>query len=294
MRIGSLFAGIGGLELGLEWAGVGRTVWQVERDPFCRAVLARHWPHATRYDDVRAVTGVNTETCGMDWDCQGCRPGILEPVDVLCGGFPCQNISSAGNREGINGAQSGLWRDFARLIFELEPLAVVIENSDALVSRGLDVVLADLDRIGYEAETTIVRASDVGAPHRRGRTFVVAHTTHDGREGCTTDDGASGALDEQRWGKPHGRRMALDGGGLGATTEPGLGRSYDGLPAGLDGHRWPALRGCQPGPGEPSRTQRGGEYRRERLHALGNAVVPQVAEVVGRLLLRRLDGALAR
>lgn len=291
MRIGSLFSGIiGGLELGLEWAGVGRTVWQVERDPFCRAVLARHWPDAARYDDVRAVTGIHTETCGMDVDCMGCKSTILEAVDVLCGGFPCQNVSHAGNREGIHGAQSSLWREFARLIGELEPLAVLIENSDALVTRGLDVVLSDLARLGYEAEATIVRASDVGAPHHRPRTFVLAHTSHDGFEGCTTDDGASGALDEQRWGVPHRRGLVGLVGGLGAATQPRLGGGDDGLPTRMEPHRWPAFRGCAPGPGE-RRTLRGGTHRRERLHALGNAVVPQVAEVVGRMLLQRLEAA---
>ena len=273
MRIGSLFSGIGGLDLGLEWAGVGHTVWQVERDPFCRAVLARHWPDAERFEDVCTVGVAN-----------------LAPVDVICGGFPCQNVSHAGNREGIHGAQSSLWREFARLIGELEPLAVVIENSDALVTRGLDVVLSDLARLGYEAEATIVRASDVGAPHHRPRTFVLAHTSHDGFEGCTTDDGASGALDEQRWGVPHRRGLAGLGGGLGPTAEPGLGRGPDGLPTRMEPHRWPALRGCAPGPGE-RRTMRGSAHRRERLHALGNAVVPQVAEVVGRLLLQRLEAA---
>ena len=290
MRIGSLFSGIGGLELGLEWAGVGHTVWQVEKDPFCRAVLARHWPDARRFDDVCAVTGVHTETCGMDVDCMGCKPTILEDVDVLCGGFPCQNVSHAGNREGIHGAQSGLWREFARLIGELEPLAVVIENSDALVGRGLDVVLSDLFRLGYEVAAAIVRASDVGAPHHRPRTFVLAHTSHDGREGCTTDDGEAGALDEQRRGVADRRGVVGLGGGLGAAAQPGLGGGDDGIPAGLDAHRWPALRGCAPGLGE-RRTLRGGAHRRERLHALGNAVVPQVAEVVGRMLLQRLEAA---
>src|SRR3990167_10929952 len=131
MRIGSLFSGIGGLELGLEWAGVGRTVWQVELDPYCRAVLAKHWPDAQRFTDVRDCNSTN-----------------LPPVDVLCGGFPCQDISDAGKRAGITGARSGLWSEFARIIRELRPRYVVVENVRALLVRGIDTVLGDLAAAG--------------------------------------------------------------------------------------------------------------------------------------------------
>lgn len=111
MRIGSLFAGIGGLELGLERAGVGHTVWQVEKDEFCRKVLARHWPDAARYEDVTTV----------DWS-------TVEPVEVLCGGFPCQDISLAGKGAGLAGERSGLWWEYLRAIRELRPRFVVVEN----------------------------------------------------------------------------------------------------------------------------------------------------------------------
>ena len=103
MRIGSLFSGIGGLELGLERAGLGHTVYQVEADPFCRAILAAHWPEAQRFDDVRTV--------GAE----------LPAVDLLCGGFPCQDVSSAGKRAGLDGARSGLWHHFARIASETRP-----------------------------------------------------------------------------------------------------------------------------------------------------------------------------
>ena len=96
MRIGSLFSGIGGLELGLEWSGLGPTVWQVESDAFCRDVLKKHWPYTTRYTDVRDVGGTN-----------------LELVDIICGGFPCQDISAAGKGAGITGERSGLWKEYA-------------------------------------------------------------------------------------------------------------------------------------------------------------------------------------
>jgi DNA (cytosine-5)-methyltransferase 1 len=113
MNIGSLFAGIGGLELGLERAGLGPTLWQVEKDPFCRSVLERHWPDAERYDDVTTVD-----------------PAELAPVDLICGGFPCADISLAGKGLGLAGAQSGLWWEFARIVRGAMPRWVVVENAD--------------------------------------------------------------------------------------------------------------------------------------------------------------------
>lgn len=157
MRVGSLFSGIGGLELGLEWAGVGHTVWQVEKEPFARAVLAKHWPDAERFDDVRTVGAAN-----------------LPQVDVICGGFPCQDISYAGKGAGLAGERSGLWYEYARIVRELAPRFVVVENVSALLTRGLDAVLGTLASLGYDAEWSCVRASDVGARHRRERVFVVA------------------------------------------------------------------------------------------------------------------------
>ena len=122
MKLGSLFSGIGGLELGLERAFGGslETVWQVEKEPFCRQVLERHWAHAKRYDDVRTVGAHN-----------------LEPVDILCGGFPCQSISIAGKQEGLaNEEKSGLWWQFHRIINELRPPVVVLENVANILRLG--------------------------------------------------------------------------------------------------------------------------------------------------------------
>jgi len=159
--IGSLFSGIGGLELGLERAGLGRVAWQAEIDPFCRAVLAKHWPDAVRFSDVKEV-GRGTAR-----------------VDFICGGFPCQDVSLAGKRAGLDGARSGLWSEYARVISELEPKAVVIENVLGLRTLGLRRVLSDLADLGFDAEWSDLAASDVGAPHRRRRLFIVA--THPDR-----------------------------------------------------------------------------------------------------------------
>lgn len=164
MRIGSLFSGIGGLELGLEWAGVGHTAWQVEQDDWCRSILARHWPDAARFGDVRTVGARN-----------------LSDVEVICGGFPCQDISYAGSGAGLDGERSGLWFEFARIVRELRPKFVVVENVAALLARGLDAVLGTLASLGYDAEWSSVRASDVGARHRRERVFIVAWLADSGR-----------------------------------------------------------------------------------------------------------------
>lgn len=313
LTIGSLFSGIGGLELGLERAGLGPVRWQVEIDPFCRAVLAKHWPHARRFDDV-------------------CKVGseVLEPVDVICGGFPCQDISFAGDGAGLAGARSGLWSEYARIVRELRPCFVVVENVAALLSRGLDQVLGTLASFGYDAEWSVLRASDVGAPHRRERLFIIARladsrcfggsvrrdagdvarasresqSERDQRErdgyaardggAAVADDDRGGCKGERSFGILHRERQALRNDAHGRrrsdpegerSTQSRLVRIPDGVPAGVD--RWPAGRDEAPHPWEPPRTVTG-RIDRRRLKALGNAVVPQCAELVGRRLLEML------
>lgn len=208
MRIGSLFSGIGGLELGLEWAGVGETAWQVEQDQYCQGVLAKHWPEAQRYDDVRTVGAHN-----------------LAPVDVICGGFPCQDISYAGDGAGIaEGTRSGLWFEFARIIGELRPRWVVVENVVALERRGLPIVLGDLRSLGYRGERLRISAAGVGAPHLRWRLFVVAYADGGrGRSDVTGGNDANGA----NAGRAEANRLSgavCDSGGAEALANPaGLG-----------------------------------------------------------------------
>ena len=159
MKLGSLFSGIGGFELGLERAIPGlETVWQVEQVEFCQKVLKKHWPNAKIYDDVRNINKNN-----------------VEPIDILCGGFPCQDISLAGKGEGINGKKSGLWWEMHRIISELRPRIAIMENVPAITFRGLDTVLGSLSEIGYDAEWTIISAAQFGAPHVRKRWFCVAY-----------------------------------------------------------------------------------------------------------------------
>lgn len=308
MRIGSLFSGIGGLELGLEAAISGaHTVWQVESAPFPRSILARHWPDADRsVCDVRLAGAHN-----------------LEPVEVICGGFPCQDISTAGLGAGLDGAKSGLWTEYARIIRELRPRYVVIENVSALIVRGLERVLGTLAELGYDAEWSTLSAADVGAPHLRRRLFIIAwlpvgvdgtsepmadgdharphHQADDhgrrpqesdtpgrrrrvesqGRRAVGAQAMADGGSQRRLWsGEPEStgeqgtRRGLVDGRGL----EPGVVRASHGLSSwlyeGTDPERWE--QGI-------ARTvaARSVARRAARLRGLGNAVVPQAAYEIG-------------
>lgn len=157
MRIGSLFSGIGGIELGFERAGY-TTAWFVENNEYARAVLRRHWPDATIYGDITQIDFT-----------------AVPKVDIITGGFPCQDISNAGRRDGITGSRSSLWKHYLRAIRDIRPEYAVIENVAALCNRGLDTVLCDLATIGYDAEWHVISAAAVGAFHRRERVFIIAY-----------------------------------------------------------------------------------------------------------------------
>ena len=310
LTIGSLFSGIGGLELGLEWAGLGPVLFQVEKEPFCREVLARHWPTVARFDDVCTVGAHN-----------------LPAVDLLCGGFPCPDISLAGEGAGLDGERSGLWFEFARIIGELRPRFVVVENVSALLGRGLDRVLGSLAARGYDAWWDCLPACAVGAPHRRDRIFIVAWRVANaeperrdprscgpergdmaaagrrlrgegGQQAAATDDRgedvghASGPGLAQRQverGDQAAERTAPQRAGRAdGDPQPGLGGVPDGVPAWLD-QPWPAGRGEDQHPWEPPRTA-SGPPQNDRIKALGNAVVPDVGYAVG-LIVRELEEA---
>jgi len=274
VRIGSLFSGIGGLELGLERAGLGHVMWQVEINPFCRSVLARHWPDVPRYEDVASV-GVSD----------------LSPVDLICGGFPCQDVSSAGARAGLAGAKSGLWYEYRRIVGELRPRFVVVENVTSGKKLWLPTVRGDLGALGYRVRALALSAVDVGAPHLRRRVFVVATTDPDGivlreqpgrrqRQGDRGSRGNSAALANARH---DGISRTL--GDSDSDSESAL--AIDGEVAGVRGlasraSPWaspPVFRGMVDGV----------SGRMDRLRALGNAVVPQCAEVIGRIIAEHIE-----
>ena len=237
LTIGSLFSGIGGLELGLEVAGVGKTIWQVEQDDFCRNILARHWPEAERFNDIKTVETHN-----------------LRYADIICGGFPCQDISLAGSGAGLAGERSGLWGEMHRVIREIRPRFVIVENVPALTGRGLGTVLGDLASCGYDAEWDCISAASIGACHHRDRIFIIAWRN---------------APKPLRKGPPE---------------REGLGRSWT----------YASIAGSSRGSFEPGVCpvlHDGFPGRVAQLKALGNAVVPAVAYQVGRALLQRINEA---
>jgi DNA (cytosine-5)-methyltransferase 1 len=159
-RVGSLCTGYGGLDLAVELVLGGQLVWYAETDPHAGTVLAARWPEVANLGDIRTV----------DW----AAIRAAEPVDVLTAGFPCQNISNAGKRDGITGAHSSLWSAVADAVRALHPPIVFVENVAALTRRGFDVVHADLAQIGYDTRWLCLRASDIGGAHRRDRLFLLA------------------------------------------------------------------------------------------------------------------------
>jgi DNA (cytosine-5)-methyltransferase 1 len=233
LTFGSLFSGIGGLDLGLERAGM-RCEWQVENNDFCQKVLAKHWPDVARHGDVRGVGKHN-----------------LSRPDCIAGGFPCQDISDAGKKAGIDGERSGLWGEFSRIIREIRPRYIIVENVAALTHRGMGRVLGDLAKSRYDAEWQVLPAAAFGAPHLRERVFIVAY-----RQGMRLEKPVLDSLQ---------RRSPFQSRGI-STNSPSR-------------NHWqtdqPSLVGVVYGVSEWVHRSKG----------LGNAVVPQVAEYVGRCIM---------
>jgi DNA (cytosine-5)-methyltransferase 1 len=338
LRLLDTFAGIGGFSLGLEAAGGFETVAFCEREPYCRRLLAKRWPGVPCFPDVRKLTAEVLTIEGRT------------PVDIISGGFPCQDISYAGHGQGLTGKRSGLFFELHRLIREIRPRYAILENVAALRSRGLDTVLGELAAIGYDAEWHCIPASALGARHRRDRVWIVAYPAMDGfeyvrepgarrgpapweakpqeqaeqhfgrelapnrvRDGLPDANelrrrswwareplpwaglaGAASVADaelyrrglcaQQAGGEPGPQQATRPAASLGATganrlprraawdAEPDVGRVVDGLSLGLDGRR----------------------RLKQRIAALGNAIVPQIAHRIGLVILeheRRLRAA---
>lgn len=265
-RLLDLFSGIGGFSLGLERSGAFRTVAFCEVDPFARVLLARRWPDVPVFPDVRTLTHDELARDGIG-------------VDAICGGFPCQDVSRLANttRLGLHGERSGLWREYLRLVRDLRPRYVLVENVSALLGDGIDRVLGDLAEVGYDAEWHCVPASRVGAPHRRDRVWIVACPEGSFREGGIAP-----------WVDLHLRSvvriLADPGEGDGDPRDGEIDRRRAGrnLPDDADPFlaypiRWPAEPGVD-------RVDDGFPSKLDRCGALGNAVVPQVVEAIGRAI----------
>ena len=238
---GALFAGIGGFDLGFERVGI-KTIWQVELNDYSRKVLARHFPDAERFYSV-------TTAGDHDWK--------LLKVDIISGGFPCQDISTSGKGAGIDGKRSGLWKHYARIIGELRPRYVVVENVAALLDRGMGRVLGDLAALGYDAEWRVFTACEFGAPHTRPRVFIVAYPTENRRRHVFFD-----------------RENSAEQGDVRGTSSAGDINSYrkiwETLPsAGF----WPSSNGVPVG-------------LAKQWAAVGNAIVPQIAEYIGHRIVQ--------
>lgn len=246
LTFGSLFAGIGGLDLGLERAGM-ECKWQVEIDDDCNRVLEKHWPTVPRIRDVRDVS-----------------IGTVEAVDVVCGGFPCQPVSSAGKQE-IEGDLRWLWPEVTRVVDELRPRIALLENVLGLLECGIGAgCIADLASLGYDSEWCVLPASAFGAPHKRQRVFIAAYANG---YGWPTRDVVSRVISEgpgqpdREWRGEKSKLERGSGGGVYRMPDAGYVRVDDGLPSRLD---------------------------RSRIKQCGNAVVPQVAEYLGRQIMRSI------
>jgi DNA (cytosine-5)-methyltransferase 1 len=159
MRHGSLFSGIGGFECGAEMSGID-TIWNCEISEFNRAQLKKLYPETKQYNDIRTMRNP-------------------EAVDIISGGFPCQNISIAAskNRDGIDGEKSGSWREMLRICSEVKPKYIIIENSAAIISKGFRTILEEFAKIGYDAEWQTLRGFQFGIPQRRRRLYAILYTT---------------------------------------------------------------------------------------------------------------------
>jgi len=232
--------------LGLQRTGGFETIAFCEIDPFCRKVLAKHWPGVPCFEDITKLDKEELDSLGR--------------VDVICGGFPCQDISCAGKGAGIHAERSGLWWEMLRIIRLVRPKFVLVENVAALLNRGLDEVLGSLAESGYNAEWTCLRASDVGAYHERERVFLMAYS-----------DGFVGKRRRQLFSESRKiEELHIEASNIGTTHFAGEMHT--------DGRIWP----------DASRVRRvanGIPNRMDRLRALGNAIVPQCAQFVGQCLL---------
>lgn len=250
------------------------TVAFCEAEPYARSVLARHWPGVPIYDDVRTLAAGRLEADGIG------------PIDLICGGFPCQDVSVAGKGRGLeDGTRTGLWSEYARLVGELRPRWVLAENVPGLRGRGADRVLSDLETLGYSARALVVGAVHAGAPHERRRVWILADA-HGGRlvaPGARSLRRLHGhaASDREVPATPRRGRELAERTDAAAAPDAAVGRTALGHDP---GYRWDRP-GRHPKP-SIRRVPDGLSVAAHRIRCLGNAVVPQVVEMLGRAILR--------
>ncbi|WP_051294885.1 DNA cytosine methyltransferase [Maridesulfovibrio bastinii] len=248
MKVGSLFSGVGLTDFGLELAGFEHA-WFCEIEPYAQNILSKRWPGKQIYKDIKELDGND-----------------VEKVDLLSGGFPCQDVSCGGKRKGITKeTRSGLWYEYARIIRQILPKYVLIENVPGLRSKGFDIVLKELAKIGYDAEWIVLSAAQFGAPHLRERLFVVAYPHSYGDDNTTGTrriftEARINAVNFQLNSKASWNNLQID-----RTTPEKICKAYPG----------PIIH----------RMDDGGADWLDRLKALGNGITPQQAHFVGSLIL---------
>jgi len=258
LRVLDLFSGIGGFSLGLERTGGFETVAFCEIEEFPRKVLAKWWPDVPCYRDVRDLTAERLAADGI-------------AADVITGGFPCQDLSSSGKQGGISAGRSGLWSELVRLVGEIRPQFAIIENvTNLLAGNGgawFATVLSDLAAVGYDAEWHCIQAANIGLPHGRDRVWILAYPNGERWGGLVKSQQVQSARlyfeSYQPWGAnplwilPNVERIF-------ANRDGAIERNDNGLSEGMD-----------------------------RLKACGNAVVPQIPELIGRAILASMNERMA-
>jgi DNA (cytosine-5)-methyltransferase 1 len=270
MKLLDLFSGIGGFSLGLERAGF-KTVAFCEIEPFCQAVLRKHWPNVPVYTDIRELTAQRLAEDG------------ISAVDAICGGFPCQPVSHAGKQLGKDDNR-WLWPEYRRLIQELRPSWVIGENVIGLVGMELDGVLADLESMGYACGAFDIPACAIGAPHQRRRIWIIANPKSKFSNGSESQYGSEFIKQAQ---SEFGERLSTSFADHRSQRIQGRFKSalsrFCGISWGENGGG-SEVSGIRPNLPQPT-ISRIDDGIRNRLHALGNAVVPQIPEIIGKTIM---------
>lgn len=270
MKVLDLFSGIGGFSLGLERAGM-ETVAFCEIEPFCQKVLKKHWPNVPIHDDVRTLDGKQ----------------YRGTIDVVCGGFPCQDLSTAGKQAGFGGERSSLYREMLRVVSDCRPKYAVFENVTGLLSgergRWFAQFLYDLAEVGYHAEWHCISASFLGAQHHRDRVWVIAYANSERPQRSDKESRETYFQDETSERRSAGGAspsgIAANADQWGEELSRAIGRVRREKQVKGDKY-WEAAS-------EPfvCRGTHGIPHRMDRIRALGNAVVPQIPEIIGRAIM---------